>query len=392
MNNQFMETEWVRVTTCTGRTAVITKDSLREMIKAYELAIEATMNDPFLPEDERQRRIDLWTFKTIEEVETPEWYKKKMEQEALTRMNRLEELKMNCKMEENSRLYDVLSVLEDGYTTGNFEGLFPFLAQDCVMESQWVLTPNTGYEAVTAYFTGKGNTLAKSGNFPSCSIVELLGNCNPVKNASVSLDDGKPEATSLGLMYTPGKLCLEMRQTIDDKENAVIVDVTLNESGLVKRIDLCMPELFNYRGFYTFVEFYPVTDDCNEENGDYDNREHLIRVSAPYYRFLYLFMDCAGKAFDEYGDLHIPMKTWLDTLDYWKSFATADNFDEAFEKIAGVDYDSNTIQNQGAAKYLGESGTRMWEDRENSRNLLEGLIEWTELYKDKYSYINTCGW
>ena len=31
---------------------------------------------------------------------------------------------MNCKMEENSRLYDVLSVLEDGYTTGNFEGLF----------------------------------------------------------------------------------------------------------------------------------------------------------------------------------------------------------------------------------------------------------------------------
>ena len=49
---------------------------------------------------------------------------------------------MNCKMEENSRLYDVLSVLEDGYTTGNFEGLFPFLAQDCVMESQWVLTPN----------------------------------------------------------------------------------------------------------------------------------------------------------------------------------------------------------------------------------------------------------
>ena len=43
---------------------------------------------------------------------------------------------MNCKMEENSRLYDVLSVLENGYTTGNFSSLFPFLAQDCVMESQ----------------------------------------------------------------------------------------------------------------------------------------------------------------------------------------------------------------------------------------------------------------
>lgn len=68
------------------------------------------------------------------------------------------------------------------------------------------------------------------------------------------------------------------------------------------------------------------------------------------------------------------------------------NFDEAFETIAGVDYDSNTIQNQGTAKHLGRSGKRMWEDRENSKSLLEGLIEWTELYKDKYSYINTCGW
>ena len=154
---------------------------------------------------------------------------------------------MNCRMEENSRLYDVLSVLRDGYTTGNFEGLFPFLAQDCVMESQWVLTPNTGYDAVAAYYTEKGNTLVESGSFPNCSIVELLGNCNPVKNASGSLNGGKQEASSLGHMYTPGKLCLEMKQTIDDKENAVIVDVTLNESGLVKRIDLCMPELFKYR-------------------------------------------------------------------------------------------------------------------------------------------------
>ena len=175
---------------------------------------------------------------------------------------------MNCKMEANSRLYDVLSVLEDAYTTGNFERLFPLLAQDCVMESQWVPTPNTGYEAIKAYFTGKGNSLAKSGNFPGCSIVELLGNCNPIKNASVSLNGGKTEVASLGLIYTPGKLCLEMRQTIDDKENVVIVDVTLNESGLVKRIDLCMPELFEYRDFYTFVDFYPVNNEWNEENDD----------------------------------------------------------------------------------------------------------------------------
>lgn len=305
---------------------------------------------------------------------------------------RWEDCIMTCKMEENSRLYNVLSALEYGYSIGEFEGVFPYLDRDCVMESQWVMTPNTGYDAVTDYFIGKGNALTKSGNFPECSIVELLGNCNPIRNASVNLNGQKSDIASVGLMYTPGKLCLEMRQTINEEEHIVIMDVSLNELGMVKRIDLCMPELFKYRDFYTFVAFYPATNDWVRENDDDENREHIIRVSEPYYDYLYLFMACAGEEFDEYEDLHISMDKWLVTLKLWKAFVSSSSFDEAFEMITGIDYETNSVKNPRAAKQLGRSGKSMWEDRANSNCVLEGLIEWTNLYKDTYFYINTIGW
>ena len=128
----------------------------------------------------------------------------------------------------DNRLYDVLSTLKDGYMTGNFEALFPYLDEDCVFESQWVFTPLTGYKAVTEYFTRKGHTLIQSSAFPECSIAEMID------WSAQTIEDAK-------------KLCLEMKQTINHQENAVLVIVTLNQSGMVERIDLCAPELYKYR-------------------------------------------------------------------------------------------------------------------------------------------------
>ncbi len=298
---------------------------------------------------------------------------------------------MKCRMEENSRLFDVLAALKKGYRTGEFGDLFPFLAEDCVMESQWVMTPNTGYDAVVSYFTHKGKSIADSNSFPECSVVELIGNINPVRNAKVRLNGEAPKPASIGLFYDAGKLCLYMEQTLNGETNGVLADVTLNKEGMVKRIDICMPELFNFRAFYTYVEFFPTTKDWDESD-DNASREHLVRVSEPYYGELYLFLSCAGENFDEYGDLRIPMDHWCEALNCWKQFVSAESFDEAFEVIAGVDYKAGTVQNSSAAKQLGRSGKGLWEDRENSRNMVEALIEWTKLYRDSNSFINTCGW
>lgn len=145
---------------------------------------------------------------------------------------------MKCKLEENSRLFDVLIAMKKGYETGDFDSLFPFLAQDCVMESQWVLTPNIGYEVIKEYYTGKGETLAKNQSFPECTIVELIEVHQKKKKVQTILNRNKPEAGVLQLCYTPGKLCLLMKQTLKEKKNSVLVDVTIDNNGKVKRIDL----------------------------------------------------------------------------------------------------------------------------------------------------------
>lgn len=299
---------------------------------------------------------------------------------------------MKCRLEENSRQFDVLCALRKGYRTGDFGKLFPYLAQDCVMESQWVLTPNTGYDAVASYFIEKGKTLAENDCFPNCSIVELTGNCSPVKNSAVSVNDEEPKTSSVGLIYKPGKLCMLIEQRINDETKDVLVDFSIDDAGMVKRIDLCMPELFKYRYFCEYVCFFPTTAEWEEGEEYHSDQEHLVRVSEYYYGELYLFLACAGEQFDEYEDLRIPMNHWCHALGYWKDFMRAVDFDEAFEKIAGVDYDSGTVQNPDAAKRLGRIGKEMWENRHVNEIMLDDLIEWTNLYKSTHAFVNTYGW
>ena len=189
---------------------------------------------------------------------------------------------MKTKLEKDAIMYTYLEAFEKGYCSGDFSSVFPYLAEDCVMESQWVLTPNEGYQAVVDYLTGKGETLKRTGSFPSCSIVELVGGMNLIKDADFHVNGEKTHG-SFGLLYNSGELCLLMEQTIDDKTNGVMLGIKLTEDNKIARVDLCAPELFQYRDFYTFVSFYPA----NKEN---EINEGRIRVSEPYYPELYLFL------------------------------------------------------------------------------------------------------
>ena len=49
---------------------------------------------------------------------------------------------MKTKLEKDTIMYTYLEAFEKGYSSGDFSDVFPCLAEDCVMESQWVLTPN----------------------------------------------------------------------------------------------------------------------------------------------------------------------------------------------------------------------------------------------------------
>lgn len=172
---------------------------------------------------------------------------------------------MRTDSNKNETLKGYLETLCKCYSTGRFENLFPLLADDCVFESQWVLTPNTGKSAVVDYFQGKGATLRKNNCCPTCTIVEFVGNLNTIKNAEVHLNGGEAQRASLGLWYPDGKLAMLMCQTLNDVTNGVIVDLQLDENDLISQIDLCMPELFNFKHFAGPFEIEDEEDICEAE-------------------------------------------------------------------------------------------------------------------------------
>ncbi len=156
---------------------------------------------------------------------------------------------MNIAENKKNVLFNRLKALCIGYSTGNFEKIFTLLADDCVFESQWVMTPNVGKEAVSDYLVNKGKTLQRSGSFPECIIIEFVGNLNTVENAEIHLNDEAPKRGSFGLWYQDGKLAMLMCQKLNGETISVVVDIKLNEFDQISRIDLCMPELFKFKYF-----------------------------------------------------------------------------------------------------------------------------------------------
>lgn len=154
---------------------------------------------------------------------------------------------MHTDSSKNDVLYKHLNVLCTCYSTGEFEPLFPLLAENCVCESQWVLKPHTGKEVVKDYYRTKGTLMRKSGSRIEGFIVELVGNMNTLKNADVHVNGGKVSRASVGLWYPEGKLAALLCQKLPGEIIRMIVDIQLDENDLISRIDLCMPELFKYR-------------------------------------------------------------------------------------------------------------------------------------------------
>lgn len=290
---------------------------------------------------------------------------------------------MKTKLEKDTIMYTYLEAFETGYCSGDFSTVFPYLAENCVMESQWVLTPNEGYQAVVDYLAGKGETLKRTGSFPSCSIVELVGGMNLIKDADFHVNGEKTHG-SFSLLYNSGELCLLMEQTIDDKTNGVMLRIKLTDDYKIARVDLCDPALFQYRDFYTFVSFYPA-------NGENELKEGRMRVSEPYYPELYLFLGMVGEDFDEYDDMNIPMDKWIAFLEKWKSFYSFKTFDEAFENACGIDYDNFTAKDEAALRRLSSMGDDIWENRQKNPSMLHALIEWTEKYSKICDTVNGYG-
>ena len=153
---------------------------------------------------------------------------------------------MDHKTERNARLYEIFLALITGYEEGDFSGFFPYLSEDCRYTSMWVMEPMLGRERIVRHLTRKGEAVRRSGSFPRCTIVRLVGNVNTVSCDAVHVNGGKARPGCVGLWYEDGKYALLMEQTIDGRTNGILIDLSLDEQGMVKKFDLCEPALFAF--------------------------------------------------------------------------------------------------------------------------------------------------
>ena len=295
------------------------------------------------------------------------------------------------RLERNAKMVEALWHLRKAYRSGDFSEFVSCLSEDCVYESMWVLEPLRGKEAVSNHLLRKGKAIKDSGAFPECWIVELVGNMNPLPESDIVVNGEKKRAT-LALDYEPGKYCMMMEQELDGKINGVLLDLKLNEDGMVTRIDLCIPELFQTRELAPFIRLLPSNSDEIDDEEDAGDCEAMVYVGEAYFGELQTFFHVVGEAFDEYEDLVIPMEQWRKVLASWEEFVQASDYDTIAEKLCGIDYTTWTVTNITAHDQLNWCGKRIWDNRNLNSVLLRDLREWTEKYRDKYNFIRSYGY
>ena len=106
-------------------------------------------------------------------------------------------------------------IFAEAYSTLDVEPLIGALADDCVFESQMVLEPLEGKEAIENYLRGKFETLRNANAPVSCSLARVVS------------------GSVLGAVGSP---CVVMRQ--EEQEGVALLKQS--NDGKINRIDLCI--------------------------------------------------------------------------------------------------------------------------------------------------------
>lgn len=125
---------------------------------------------------------------------------------------------------DKQKIYDILIVLGECYSKGEFDAIFEYMDEECVWESQWVIEAKTGIENVKEYYQQKSKSL--KGNNSKCSykIVEI---------------------------HT-GKLAVLITQKLENETKDTMLEVKFSDDFKILRIDVCNPAFYSYRDFRVF--------------------------------------------------------------------------------------------------------------------------------------------
>ena len=141
----------------------------------------------------------------------------------------------------NNLLEERLTLLANCFIKCDFNDLFPYLAKDVVWESNWVMQPRVGYDVVVNYYKTKAKQFKTSSWHTYHTLVKTL----EPKLSGLNSKNGRV------MLYHEKDILLDYVKQISDKGEISysIIELKLNEEGLITRIDMCMPELFSFEKY-----------------------------------------------------------------------------------------------------------------------------------------------
>ena len=142
--------------------------------------------------------------------------------------------------DEGYREY-VLEHIIDAYSTGRFEKIYQYFADDIVYRSQWVITPLEGKSALIEYMDGKGRTLRESKSKIAGSVVALRK---------------KHDMTQLLKMFDEKPVtCALLRQEKEASKGGytwILAFPKFNENNMISEIILCDPARYSIKPYHAF--------------------------------------------------------------------------------------------------------------------------------------------
>lgn len=150
---------------------------------------------------------------------------------------------MNNIQRENA----ILDAIMEGYSTGSFEKLFPFMTEDYEHASFWVLEVIRGKKQAQEYYTGKGNAMRSSGSLANANIVKITSAPSVVRPRGIYQKGVKIEEDPSFLNRSDeGKKAILMTQRANGKESETLVIPTITGEGLLRQLLLTDPAYYRF--------------------------------------------------------------------------------------------------------------------------------------------------
>lgn len=291
---------------------------------------------------------------------------------------------MRTYLEKQRIKHDALTKLGEGYFFIDFSPFLSYLSSECVLISDALPAPLEGYEAVANYLYSISGSIENRKTVKD-TVVALKDEPRLMKNAATAPDGGFAEL--IRSTYRIGDIRLSISFERGDLGRCCgMVDIILDDDERVTKIIVDHSHTYTYIDSHSNFDFFPQNDYPEVRMDTIKEFDNRIYFNSEYIEELDVFLQSAKEYVMEYIEGFVTMPGWRKALGLWLDFVSSETYDDAFERLAGIDYEKGTIKNSDIAKQVSTIGKKIWDDRKYTKVFVESLIEWTERYKN-YSLI-----